>query len=61
MGGGQALLRFVDLLELVELVARLSGGAARSGDGMCKVDSAAYVRPNTPQQTGQWVRNGRYV
>jgi hypothetical protein len=59
MGGGQALLRFVDLLELVELVARLSGRATRSGNEMCNVDYAASVRPNTPHQTRQQVRQRR--
>lgn len=53
MGGGQTLLRFVDVLALVELVARRSGRAARSGDGICNVDYAATVKPNTPQQTRQ--------
>lgn len=49
MGGGQTLLRFVDLLELVELVARLSGGSTRSGSDACKMEYAAYVRTKMPQ------------
>jgi hypothetical protein len=56
MGGGQALLRFVDVLSLVELVARLLGGAARSGGRICNVDYAASVKQNTPQKAGRLVR-----
>ncbi len=59
MGGGQALLRSVDVLALVELVARLSGRAARSGDGICNVDYAAIVKPNTPQKAVRLVRHDR--
>ena len=50
MGGGQALLRFVDLLELVELVARLSGESTRSGREACKAEYVAYVRSKMPQR-----------
>ena len=52
MGGGHALLRFVDLLELVELVARLSRGSTPSGRDACKVEYAACVRPKMPQKAG---------
>ena len=50
MGGGQALLRFVDLLELVELVARLSGGSTHPGSEACKMEYAACVRSKVPQK-----------
>lgn len=48
IGGGDALLRFADLVELADLVDRLSGKSVDSDVGMCKEDYAANVRRITP-------------
>ncbi len=48
MGEGRALLRFSDLMELADLVDRLSDKATRVGKGECKDNYAASVRQITP-------------
>lgn len=48
MGEGRALLRFSDLMELADLVDRLSDKATRVGTGDCKDNYAASVRQITP-------------
>lgn len=49
MGGGQALLRVADLMELADLVGRMTGKPALSHAGKRKGDYAASVKQNTPQ------------
>ena len=48
MGGGQALFRLSDLMELADLVARMIDEPARSCTAGCKVDYAGSVKGNTP-------------
>lgn len=48
MGGGEAIVRFADLMELAELVGQISGGLARSRKEKCKDNYAACVRGITP-------------
>ncbi|MFD1510406.1 DUF5372 family protein [Lacimonas salitolerans] len=48
IGGGDALLRFADLIALAELVGRLSGKLVDSDADTCKGNYAANVRGITP-------------
>lgn len=50
MGEGRAALRFSDLMELADLVARVSAKPAQVGTGTCKDNYAAPVRQITPQE-----------
>ena len=52
MGNGRALLRFADLVELADLVDRLSGKSAHSRTRGCKDNYAATVKQITPH--GGW-------
>ena len=47
LGGGRALLRLADLLELAELVTRMLQAAGRLPHG-CKGNDAARVKQTTP-------------
>ncbi|NSY41632.1 DUF5372 family protein [Leisingera sp. ANG59] len=50
MGEGRAVLRFSDLMELADLVARVSDKSAHSGTSICKDNYAATVRQITPHE-----------
>ncbi|KRW97715.1 DUF5372 family protein [Paracoccus sp. MKU1] len=50
MGEGRAVLRFSDLMELADLVGRVSDKSAQMGAKTCKGNYAAIVRRITPQE-----------
>jgi len=50
MGNGRALLRFSDLMELADLVGRLSGKSVGICTKECKDDYAADVKQIAPQR-----------
>ena len=50
MGNGRALLRFSDLMELADLVGRLSGKSVGSCTKECKDDYATDVKQIAPQR-----------
>jgi hypothetical protein len=50
MGDGRTVLRFSDLMDLTDLVARMSKHAAVSELETCKGDNAASVRLITPRR-----------
>lgn len=56
MGSGRALLRFADVLELADLVGRLSDRPADGHTEECKANYAANVRQITPRSD----QNERY-
>lgn len=49
MGAGRTVLRFSDLIELTDLVARISANSAQTGTYVCKGKYAATVKQITPQ------------
>jgi len=50
MGTGRAVMRFSDLMELADLVGRLSDKSAPVGADKCKGNYAATVRQITPPE-----------
>lgn len=50
MSSGRAVVRFSDLVELADLVGRLSDKSAPVDAGKCKDNYAATVRQITPQE-----------
>jgi len=57
MGSGRALLRFADLMELADLVGRLSGKSAHSRTRERKDNYAASVKQIAPQIAPQRAQN----
>lgn len=50
ISSGRAVMRFSDLVELADLVGRLSDKSAPVDAGKCKENYAATVRQITPQE-----------